>query len=347
MEAARIGIAQVGFGYWGPNLLRNLAGIAGVEIVAVADTNPRRLGELSRGQPPIATADDYRHVLARSDVDAVVIATPADTHAEIAAAALAANKHVLVEKPLATRVEDARSLCALAERAGRVLMVGHTFLYNAAVRCLKSQIDSGALGDVYYVYAQRLNLGRVRRDVNALWNFAPHDVAIVLYLLDAFPREVSARGFAYLQPDVDDVAFVTMDFPNRQAAHLHISWLDPRKVRQTTVVGSRRMAVYDDLSSDARVVLYDRGVDRVPTVDSPRDFNDFGDFQLRLRSGDITVPALTVPEPLREECRHFIDCIRSGDRPLTDGAHGLRVVEILDAAQRSMQQHGRAVRIGE
>lgn len=342
----RIGLAQVGYGYWGPNLLRSFASIPGVDIVAVADANPARLRDLPAGNGGLASCTDYRRLVERADVDAVVIATPASTHAEIAAHALAAGKHVLVEKPLATSAADARRLCDLAERGGRVLMVGHTFLFNAAVRRLKATIDTGELGDVYYVYSQRLNLGRVREDVNALWNFAPHDVAIALYLLGDTAAAVSARGFAFLRPAIEDVVFATLDFPRQRAAHLHISWLDPRKVRQTTVVGTRRMAVYDDVDANARLVLYDRGVDRVPTAESPRDFNSFADFQLRLRSGDVTIPAFPFPEPLREQCLHFVDCIRGGHRPLTDGRHGTQVVEILEAAQRSMLQRGRTEPVG-
>ena len=347
IERQRIGIALVGLGYWGPNLLRNFAAIPAVKVAAVVDSDRSQLRDATLRDATISATSDYRQVLSRGDVDAIVIATPATTHAELAGAALSAGKHILIEKPLATSAADARRLCRLAEENGLVLMVGHTFLYNLAVRHLKDRIDAGDLGDLYYVYSQRLNLGRVRQDVNALWNFAPHDVSIVLHLLGAVPREVSARGFAYLQPQIEDVVFLTMLFDNGQAAHVHISWLDPRKVRQTTVVGSRRMAVYDDLNSEAPLALYDRGVDRVPTADSPRDFTSFDEFQLRLRSGPISVPALTVPEPLSVECQHFVDCVRQRSRPLTDGRNGLQVVEVLEAAQRSMREQGRAMRVGE
>lgn len=345
MREPTVRIAQVGLGYWGPNLLRNMLTVPDAQVVAVADLDRNRLMEIAQNGRSIATTTDYREVLARPDVDAVVIATPAASHGQLAQEALSAGKHVLIEKPLAATVDEGNRLVELADRKGLVLMVGHTFLYNAAVRRLKQYLDDGELGDVFYIYSQRLNLGRVRHDVNALWNFAPHDVSILLYLLRQSPVEVTARGFAYLQQNVEDVVFMTLVFPGNISAHVHISWLDPHKVRQMTVVGSRKMAVYDDVSADARIVLYDRGVDRVPTADSPRDFKTFAEFQLRLRSGDVTIPSFKFPEPLRLECQHFIECIQEGKPPLTDGRHGLEVVKVLAAAQRSINDNGAVVRI--
>jgi predicted dehydrogenase len=339
-------LAQIGLGYWGPNLLRNLHAVPRAEVVAVADLSRERLAEVMRDGHPVPTTNDHREILARADVDAVVIATPAATHARLVGEALEAGKHVLVEKPLAMTVADGERIAALAERRRLVLMVGHTFLYNAAVRRLRQYIDEGELGDIFYLYSQRLNLGRVRQDVNALWNFAPHDVSIMMYLLGRTPSEVSARGFAFLQPGVEDVVFMSLSFPGNVNSHVHISWIDPHKVRQMTVVGSQKMAVYDDVSADARIVLFDRGVDRVPTADSPRDFRSFAEFQLRLRSGDVTIPALKFPEPLRVECEHFVECIVEGRRPLTDGRHGVDVVRVLEAAERSMRSRGEAVAIG-
>jgi len=345
VSEAAVRIAQFGLGYWGPNLLRNMLSVAQARVVAVADLDERRLAEVVQNGSSVATTRDHRELLSRADIDAVVIATPAASHGELAYAALSAGKHVLIEKPLATTVEDGARLIELANRKGLILMVGHTFLYSAAVRRLKQYLEHGELGEVFYVYSQRLNLGRVRHDVNALWNFGPHDISILLYLLGQTPVEVVARGFAYLQKDVEDVVFMTLVFPRNVSAHVHISWLDPHKVRRMTVVGSRKMAVYDDLSSDARIVLYDRGVDRVPTAESPRDFGSFAEFQLRLRSGDVTIPALTLPEPLRLECEHFVECIRTGRRPLTDGQHGLEVVRVLAAAQHSISHRGAPVAI--
>jgi len=337
--------AIVGMGSWGRNLVTSVQGRSDVLRFTVGATRtPAKAADFAAAHG-IRMLPGYDAVLSDPTVDAVVLATPHSQHAEEIAAAARAGKHVFVEKPLAMTVEDAARVVALAERQQRVLMVGHTFLYNAAVRRLREYITSGELGDIFYLYSQRLNLGRVRRDVNALWNFGPHDVSILLYLLDASPHEVSARGFAYLQPDVEDVVFMTATFPGGISAHVHISWLDPHKVRRMTVVGSRKMVVYDDASVDARIVLYDRGVDRVPTVDSPRDFGSFAEFQLALRRGDITIPALKFPEPLQVECQHFVDCIVDGRAPLTGGQHALEVVKVLEAAQRSLDADGRSVRI--
>ena len=347
MTGVQVRVGHIGLGYWGPMLLRNVVAAPEATVVAVADQDADRLAEVMSQMPRVMALRDHHEVIARPDVDAVVIATPAATHASMVEEALRAGKHVLVEKPLAMRVSDAERLVDLAAAHRRVLMVGHTFLYNAAVVRLKEYVDGGELGRVLYVCSQRLNLGRVRSDVNALWNFAPHDISILLYLLRQTPVEVVARGFAYLQDNVEDVVFMTLVFPDNVCAHVHISWLDPHKVRRMQVVGSRKMAVYDDLSPDARIVLYDRGVDRIPTADSPRDFKNFADFQLRLRSGDVSIPTFPFPEPLRVECQHFIDCICTGRTPLTDGRHGLAVVKVLAAAERSMQRGGAPTTIEE
>ena len=331
-------VGVLGYGYWGPNLVRNLAGLPSVKVRVVADPDAGRLKELDGNG--LGTTTDWRRVLDDRAVDAVIIATPAATHYQLAKAALLAQKHVLVEKPLAISSAECRELIELAERAHRTLMVGHTFLYNAAVRRLRDYVTSGELGTVLYLYAQRLSLGRVRRDVNALWNFAPHDLSIILHLIGRKPVEVSARGFACLQPGIEDVVFLTLAFEGGLGAHVHLSWLDPQKVRRMTVVGSRKMVVYDDVSLDAKLTVYDRGLDRVPTAESPRDFHGFAEFQLLQRIGDVVIPTLKFPEPLSVECAHFIECVEQGTPPLTDGPHGLQVVEILEAAQRSMARGG-------
>lgn len=335
-----IRVAQIGLGYWGPNLLRNLQRLPSVELRAVADTNPQRLANLNESSRVIRTTTDVPELCGDPTIDALVIATPAATHFDLAHRALEAGKHVLVEKPLAMSVEEGTKLVALAEEKELVLMAGHTFLYNSAVRRLKQYLDEGELGDVFYFYSQRLNLGRARQDVNALWNFAPHDISILLYLAGQLPAEVSARGFAYLQQGIEDVVFMTLAFPSGVGAHVHISWLDPHKVRRMTVVGHRKMAVYDDVNPDGKIAIYDRGMDRIPTSDSPRDFRTFAEFQLLPRRGDVVIPALDFPEPLQVECQHFVDCILEGKRPLTDGRHGLDVVRVLQAAQSSLQKNG-------
>jgi predicted dehydrogenase len=340
-----INIALVGLGYWGPNLARNIATLAEGRLHTLCDVRSDRLRDLAKQYPASSLQGDYRAVLEDREVQAVVIAAPVAVHFEMAAAALRAGKHVLVEKPLAQTAEQCRKLIALAEAQSRVLMVGHVFLYNAAVRKVKEYIQSGELGEIYYVYSQRLNLGIVRRDVNALWNFGPHDLSILCYWLDGSPQRVVARGFSYIQPNIEDVVFVSMEFPGGIGASVHISWLDPHKIRRMTVVGSRKMVVYDDVSTDAKIMLFDKGITKKPTASlgdgaasdrSLGGFDSFGEFQLLHRAGDVLIPKLGFTEPLKEECQHFVDCIRLGRQPLTDGYEGLRVVEALEAAQRSL-----------
>ncbi|MEP6651714.1 MAG: Gfo/Idh/MocA family oxidoreductase [Myxococcales bacterium] len=339
-KATEVRVGQIGFGYWGPNVLRNLVALPDVRVTWVAETDPKRAAEAGRVAAGSRSASDYHQLLTADDVDAVVVTAPAAAHFAMARDALQAGKHVLVEKPLASTGAECRELISLAEKAGKVLMVGHTFLYSPPVRQLKGYVDQGTLGKVLYLYAQRVNLGRVRKDVNALWNFAPHDVSIISYLLGKEPVSVSARGFDYVQPGIADVVFMTLVYPENVAAHVHISWLDPLKVRRMTVVGDKQMAVYDDTSSDAKLAIYDRGVDKLPTPDSPRDFSDFAEFQLKVRSGDVVIPAVDFKEPLRAECAHFVECVRTGARPFTDGVHGLGVVAALEAAERSMKNGG-------
>jgi len=340
-----INVGVIGCGYWGPNLIRNLSKLDDVKLRVLCDAEANRLRQVAHSYQVDYTTQDAERVISDSAVDAVVLATPAATHYNLASQALRSGKSVLVEKPLALKVSEAEELVALADERGLVLMVGHVFLYNAAVKCLKEYIQSGELGNLYYLYFQRLNLGRLRQDVNAMWNFAPHDVSIALHLLDEMPTAVSANGLCYVQPTVEDVVFMQMKFPSGVSAHVHISWLDPLKVRQMTVVGDKKMAVYDDVSIDAKVCLYDRGVVKVPTADSPRDFESFGAFQLLTRKGDAHIPALQFTEPLYNECKHFIECVRENDRPLTDGLSGLEVVKVLAAADESLQNNGHWVTV--
>lgn len=332
--------ACIGLGYWGPNLLRVLVQLPGVEVAVVCDRDTTRASSVA-AQLVRATAvvDDVQAVWSNPRVEAVVIATPTPTHFELVRAALTAGKHVFVEKPLATTVAECDELIALAAARQRVLMVGHVFEYNAAVLRVKEYLRSKALGEPLYIYSRRTNLGRIQGDLNALWSFAPHDVSILNYWLDGQPLAVSARGFSYLHPDRADVVFATLVYPNNVRAHLHLSWLDPRKVREMTVVGSKQMLVYDDVSTDAKLQLYDKGVIRVGEQGS----SDFGEFQLRVRTGDVVVPFLEFPEPLKEECRHFLACIERNQIPRSDGLSGRRVVQVLEACQQSLQQDGRTV----
>lgn len=339
-------VAVVGAGYWGPNLVRVFSQSTGVAGVTVCDIDRARLDRMKKAHPGIEVVDDLDRMLADASIDAVVVALPAALHHAAAKKALLAGKHVLVEKPLASTAAEAEELCALAETHGRVLMVGHTFLFNAAVKKVKDYIDGGTLGEVYYVYGQRLNLGIVRRDVDALWNLAPHDISILLHWLgDRAPEEVSYTGASYLQPGVDDVGFLSMRFPGGVMGHIHVSWLDPGKVRRMTVVGSAKMVVYDDVSTDARVQLFDKGIDRKRMDTNLGGFESYAEFQLLQRAGDLLIPRVDFPEPLKEEAAHFVACCREGKRPLADGANGLRVVRVLEGAHRSREAGGAAVRI--
>ena len=345
-----VNVALVGPGYWGPNLARNMANAPGASLHTLCDVRSERLEELREQYPGVRLTTDFESVIADPEVHAVVVATPVNTHFRLARAALAAGKHVLVEKPLAQSVAECRELTALAAARKLTLMVGHVFLYNAAVRKVKEYIDAGELGDVYYVCSQRLNLGIVRQDVNALWNFAPHDISILNYWLGGTPTGVSTRGFSYLQPEIEDVVFMTLDYPGGVGANVHISWLDPRKVRAMTVVGSKKMLVYDDVDSDAQVMVYDKGITRRaqgPNAVGGPNLSGFAEFRFQTRAGDVLIPRFDYSEPLRTECRHFIDCVRNAQQPLTDGEEALQVVQVLEAAQRSLALGGERVALSK
>jgi predicted dehydrogenase len=330
--AEPVAVAVVGTGDWGANLVRNYANLKGCRLALLCDADAARLARTSAQYPGIRAVSDARDVAA-SEVQAVVISASAVSHYAIARQMLEAGKDVYVEKPLTLKVEHAEELVRLAREKKRILMVGHLLIYHPAVQYLKRLVDDGALGEVHYIYSQRVNLGRVRRDENALWNFAPHDISVMLHLLGSDPVDVAARGAAFLQPSVEDVVFVDLRFPSGKMAHLHVSWLDPHKVRRFTVVGSQKMAMFDDMEASEKIRIYDKGVDRAGEV------LPYGD-QLTVRSGDIWIPKLALQEPLRIECQHFIECVGERRTPLTDGVAGLRVVKVLAAAQASLERGG-------
>jgi predicted dehydrogenase len=331
------GVGVIGAGYWGPKHARNFAELAGARLAMVADLDERRLVAVRQRHAGLRTTTDFREMLTSSDVDAVVVATPASTHARIAREVLLAGKHVLVEKPLAISADEAEDLIRVADFSGRVLMVGHTFLYHPAVRALHDIVQRGELGEIYYAHAQRLNLGLFQRDINVLWDLVPHDLSILMYVLGTYPVAVAAHGAAYVQPHIEDIGYVDLKFPNRVRAQIHVSWLDPNKVRRLTIVGSQKMVVYDDVETLEKLRIYDRGVDAPPHTDT------FGEFQLSYRYGDITIPFLPSTEPLRLECEHFLECIATGRTPLTDGRHGLQVVRALESAQASLRDSSAAL----
>jgi predicted dehydrogenase len=339
-----VNVAMVGLGYWGPNIARNLAILDGGRLHTLCDSRPEQLERYGAQYRGARTTTDFDAVLGDADVDAVVLATPVESHHRLARAALQAGKHVFVEKPLASTSTECLDLIDCAKASDRVLMVGHVFLYNAAVRKVREYIDTGELGDVLYLYSQRLNLGQVRHDANALWNFAPHDLSIIGYWLGTEPERVVARGYDFLQPGIEDVVFMTLDYPRGIGANVHISWLDPLKVRRMTVVGSEKMVVYDDVNPDSRIMLYDKGVTRTRRDNEANvpigRFETFAEFQLLIRAGDVVIPKIDFVEPLRSEMQHFVDCIVNGRQPLSDGHDGLRVVRALEAAQRSLAETG-------
>lgn len=335
-----IEVAVVGVGGWGKNLARNYYQLPEANLRYICDLDPKKLAAMERQYPGSQTTGSFDEVLGDPDLQAVVIATTGPTHYALARQALLAGKDVYVEKPFVLEVEQAVELNEIADKNDRVLMVGHLLEYHPVVQRLRGMIDAGDLGDVYYIYSQRLNLGTVREDENALWNFAPHDISSILYLIGKEPVDVSARGQDYLQRDVEDVVFLTLSFEDRTMAHIHVSWLDPHKVRKLTIVGSDKMAVFDDLEATEKLRIYDKG------AKLSQEYDTFAEY-IGLRFGDITIPYVKSGEPLRTECLHFIECVTERKRPLSDGQDGLRVVRVLDAAQKSLKNNGVPVTIGD
>jgi predicted dehydrogenase len=325
----RIGVA--GLGYWGPNLARNFAGAEGAELTWLCDGSEAALTRVAAAHPGVALTRSLDDLLADPALDAIALATPVPTHADLAVRVLEAGKHCFVEKPLAQSVADAERAVVAAETAGRVLMVGHLLEYHPGVTKLKALADAGELGELFYIYGNRLNLGKLRADENALWSLGAHDVSVVLALTGEEPIEVVAHGESYVRPGVQDVVFCFLRFPSGLSAHLHLSWLDPHKERRFTVVGSRRMATFDDMALEGKVTVYDKGFDE----------NAQGYGEYITRSGDIFSPRLPAAEPLRLECQHFVDSIRSGTAPRSDGHSGVRVVRVLEALQKSLDASAR------
>jgi predicted dehydrogenase len=327
-------VGVVGLGYWGPNLARNFDRLADSELRWICDGSEASRARQSAAFPDARVSSDLDELLADPELDAVVVATPVPTHAAIATRVLEAGKHCFVEKPLAQSVADAEQVVAAAREAGRVLMVGHLLEYHPGLETLKSIADSGELGDIHYIYGNRLNLGKLRSEENALWSLGAHDVSVVLRLAgDQEPIEATATGECYMQEGIEDVVFAYLRFESGLAAHLHLSWLDPHKERRFTVVGSKKMATFDDMEIERKLTVYDKGFDE--------DFNSYGEYIAR--SGDIYSPRVPNDEPLRIECQHFVDRVRDGASPRSDGDSGLRVVRVLEALQKSLDGSRRSV----
>ena len=325
-------LAQLGCGYWGPNLLRNFSALPDCRVKYVVDFSAARRAFVEANFPLTRAIDSLNKVLEDPDIDGVVIATPAATHFTLAKQVLEAGKHVFVEKPLATTVAEVDELARRAAHRDLVVMTGHTFIYNSAVRYVKKLIDSGEIGELRYLYSQRLNLGRIRSDIDALWNFAPHDISIIQYWLrDVAPVSIGRQGMAYMQEGIDDVVFLTLEYPGKIIANIHVSWLDPQKVRKMIIVGSRKMVVYDDISEN-KIVIYDKGIDRRAILGEHMDFDNPRGAQFNYRTGDIVMPEVKMAEPLRVEAQHFVECIRNGREPLTGITHARNVVAVLERA---------------
>jgi predicted dehydrogenase len=329
-EPETISVGVVGLGYWGPNLARNLAAIPGCEVSWLCDASEEARAKLERSFPGARSTDVIGDLLDDAQLDAVVLATPVPTHAELSVAVAEAGKHCFVEKPLATTAADAQRAVAAAESAQRTLMVGHLLEYHPAVARLKELIDGDELGELYYIYGNRLNLGKLRADENALWSLGAHDVSVALHLIGEEPEECLAHGASYVREGVQDVVFCYLRFPSGIVAHLHLSWLDPHKERRLTVVGARRMATFDDMQIEGKLTIYDKGFDE--------DTRSWGEYIAR--SGDTFSPRIPNVEPLRIECEHFIHCVRTGETPRSDGHSGLRVVRVLERLQQSLDEQG-------
>jgi predicted dehydrogenase len=329
-DPVRIGVA--GLGYWGPNLARNFAQLAGAELRWCCDASEAARERARLAHPGVQVTAELQDLLDDPELDAIVLATPVPTHAELAVRVLEAGKHCFVEKPLAQSVADAQRAVDAAEVAGKLLMVGHLLEYHPGVAAMKALADSGELGEIYYIYGNRLNLGKLRADENALWSLGAHDVSVVLHLAQEDPIEVVAHGQSYVRDGVEDVVFCFLRFPSGLSAHLHLSWLDPHKERRFTVVGSQRMATFDDMAIEGKLTVYDKGFDE--------DTNGYGEYITR--TGESYCPRVPNVEPLRIECEHFVHCVRTGEQPRSDGASGLRVVRVLEELQRSLD---RSVRV--
>lgn len=331
-------LAVVGAGSWGKNLVRNFYELRRQNNVYACDLDSAKLDRLRNSFPLLKTTTSFEEIVVNDGIRAVVIASNAVSHFQQAKQALEADKDVFVEKPLTLNHRDAAELVELAERKKRILMVGHLMLYHPVTQQLRGLITSGELGEIYYIYSQRVNLGQVRRDENALWSFGPHDLSLLFYLIDAEPVDVSARGQTYLQEGVEDVVFVSLNFPNRVSAHIHLSWLDPHKLRRVTVVGSKKMAVFDDMATTEKLRIYNNSAEK------KIDYDTYGDY-ITLRFGEITIPYVSVTEPLKLECQHFLECIEQRKTPRTNGKDGLRVVKVLEAANQSLRNNGIPVKL--
>jgi predicted dehydrogenase len=334
---AHISVGVIGCGYWGPNLVRNFRSLENCRVQMVCDASPARLRHMRSLYPEIQGVPDHATLLGKDGPDAVVVAAPVRFHYPLAKACLEAGKHVLVEKPLASSSAECEDLIQIADRNGLTLMVGHTFLYSAAVRKIASIIKNGDIGELRCINARRLNLGLFQKDINVAWDLAPHDISIILHIIGGFPDKVNCQGNAHVTPGIEDVTNMSLTFPDNRFATIQSSWLEPRKIREMTFVGTRQMIVYDDIQTSEKIRIYDARVERPPHYDT------FAEFHYSYHYGDSYIPHVHQEEPLKVECQHFLECIRSGNPPLSGGKDGLDLVRILEAASHSLANGGAAV----
>ena len=337
----QIKVGVVGCGYWGPNLVRNFRSLPDCSLKMMCDISEERLNHMRSVYPEVKGETDFSHMLNGAGLDAIVVATSVKLHFPMAKASLLAGKHTLIEKPMAASSKECAELIDIAQRKGLVLMVGHTFLYSPAVRKMKDIIEWGDIGEIRYISARRLNLGLFQKDINVAWDLAPHDLSIITHIMGESPRSVNCRGSAHVTPGVEDVTSMSLTFGGNRSAIVHSSWLDPRKIREMTIVGSKRMIVYDDVAPLEKIRIFDARVERPPHYDT------FAEFQYAYHYGDMYAPYVKQEEPLKAECQHFLECVREGKRPLTCGEKGLELVRILEAASVSLRQNGSPVHFVE
>lgn len=332
-------VAVVGCGYWGPNLIRNFRSLPDCRLKVMCDLNQQRLKHLHQVYPEVEASTDFDAVLADPEITAVAIATAVRFHFPMAKASLLAGKHTFIEKPMAASATECEELIDLAHKQGLILMIGHTFLYSPAVRKIKEIVRSGDIGDIRYICARRLNLGLFQKDINVAWDLAPHDISIILYIMEESPISVNCSGSAHVTPKIEDVTAMCLSFKRKRTAIIHSSWVDPRKVREMTIVGSRRMVVYDDVAQNDKIKIFDA------RVETPPHYDTFADFHYAYHYGDVYIPYIKQEEPLKIECQHFLDCIAQGTRPLSSGQQGLELVRILEASSQSLKQQGAPVEL--
>lgn len=332
MRETSVGI--VGCGYWGPLLVRNFVNLPNCKVTAVCDANEARLKHVKGLYPSVSCVTDFNKLLSDFDLDAIVLATPVKSHYPLAKAGLLAGKHVFIEKPMASSSAECEELVSLAQSRNLTLLVDHTFLYSAAVRKIVEIVEAGDIGDIRYINSRRLNLGLFQKDINVAWDLAPHDISIILHILGEFPTSVNCQGNAHVTPSIEDVTNMSLMFRHKRFATIQSSWLEPRKIREMTIVGSRRMIVYDDLQTHEKIKVYDVRVERPPHYDT------FAEFQYSYHYGDSYIPHLHQEEPLKAVCQHFIECIETGVAPLTSGRHGYEMIKILEAASASLKANG-------